>query len=64
MSRCVIISACPVSASLSSTLRPGDTIIACDAGYRNCAPLHSLPLVRICGTSSICRPPIMEVIIT
>ena len=23
-----------------------------------------LPLVRICGTSNICRPPIMEVIIT
>ena len=43
MSRCVIISACPVSASLSSALRPGDTIIACDAGYRNCAPLHCRP---------------------
>ena len=27
MSRCVIISACPVSASLASALRPGDTII-------------------------------------
>ena len=35
MSRCVIISACPVSASLASALRPGDTIIACDAGYPN-----------------------------
>ena len=43
MSRCVIISACPVSASLASALRPGDTIIACDAGYRNCAPLHCRP---------------------
>ena len=31
MSRCVIISVCPVSASLASALRPGDTIIACDA---------------------------------
>ena len=43
MSRCVIISACPVSASLASALRPGDTIIACDAGYRNCAPLGCKP---------------------
>ena len=43
MSRCVIISACPVSASLASALRPGDTIIACDAGYRNCGPLHCRP---------------------
>ena len=43
MSRCVIISACPVSASLASALRPGDTIIACDAGYRNCAPLRCRP---------------------
>ena len=43
MSRGVIISACPVSASLASALRPGDTIIACDAGYRNCAPLHCRP---------------------
>ena len=39
MSRCVIISACPVSASLASALRPGDTIIACDA-----VPLYRLPL--------------------
>ena len=43
MSRCVIISACRVSASLASALRPGDTIIACDAGYRNCAPLGCKP---------------------
>ena len=43
MSRCVIISACPVSASLASALRPGDTIIACDAGYRNCGPLGCRP---------------------
>ena len=43
MSRCVIISACPVSTSLASALQPGDTIIACDAGYRNCGPLHCRP---------------------
>ena len=28
---------------LAGVLRPGDTIIACDAGYRNCAPLHCRP---------------------
>ena len=39
MSRCVIISACPVSPELAEALRPDDFIIACDAGYRNCAPL-------------------------
>ena len=34
MSRCVILSACPVSPALAAALRPDDTIIACDAGYR------------------------------
>ena len=43
MSRCVILSACPVSPALAAALRPDDTIIACDAGYRNCAPLHCRP---------------------
>lgn len=43
MSRCVILSACPVSAALAPALRPDDTIIACDAGYRNCAPLGRRP---------------------
>lgn len=43
MSRCVIISACPVPPELAKVLRPDDFIIACDAGYRNCAPLHCRP---------------------
>ena len=43
MSRCVIISACPVSPELAEALRPDDFIIACDAGYRNCAPLGRRP---------------------
>ena len=34
MSRCVIVSACPVSPELKRLLRPDDLIIACDAGYR------------------------------
>ncbi len=43
MSRCVIVSACPVSPELKRLLRPDDLIIACDAGYRNCAPLGCKP---------------------
>ena len=43
MSRCVILSACPVSPALATALRPDDTIIACDAGYRNCEPLGCRP---------------------
>ena len=43
MSRCVIISACPVSPELARLLRPDDFIIACDAGYRNCGVLHCKP---------------------
>ena len=41
--RCVILSACPVSPELKRLLRPDDFIIACDAGYRNCAPLGCKP---------------------
>ena len=41
--RCVIVSACPVSPELKRLLRPDDLIIACDAGYRNCAPLGCKP---------------------
>ena len=43
MSRCVIVSACPVSPELKNALRPDDFIIACDAGYRNCEPLGCRP---------------------
>lgn len=43
MSRCVIVSACPVSPELKRLLRPDDIIIACDAGYRICAPLGCKP---------------------
>ena len=34
---------CPVSPELKRLLRPDDFIIACDAGYRNCAPLGCKP---------------------
>lgn len=43
MSRCVILSACPVPPELKTLLRPDDFIIACDAGYRNCEPLGCKP---------------------
>ena len=47
MSRCVIISACPVSPELAEALRPDDFIIASDAGYRNCAPLGRRPNIIV-----------------
>ncbi len=47
MPRCVILSACPVSPELAALLRADDFIIACDAGYRNCAPLHCRPNIVV-----------------
>ena len=43
MSRCVILSACPVQPELKRLLRSDDFIIACDAGYRNAARLGLQP---------------------
>ena len=47
MSRCVIISACPVPPELAKALRPDDFIIACDAGYRNCETLGCKPNIIV-----------------
>ena len=47
MSRCVILSACPVSPELAKLLRPDDFIIACDAGYSNCTPLGCKPNIIV-----------------
>ena len=47
MSRCVILSACPVSPELKRLLHLDDFIIACDAGYRNCAPLGCKPNIIV-----------------
>ena len=47
MSRCVILSACPVDPSLAKLLRPDDFIIACDAGYQNCARLGCKPHIIV-----------------
>lgn len=47
MARCVIISACTVDPSLAKLLRPDDFIIACDAGYKNCARLGCKPNIIV-----------------
>lgn len=47
MSRCVILSACPVQPELKRLLRADDFIIACDAGYRNCERLGCQPNVIV-----------------
>ena len=59
MSRCVILSACPVSPELKRLLRPDDFIIACDAGYRNCAPLGCKPNI-IVGDFDTAPCPVQE----
>lgn len=33
--RAIILSAVPVSTAVGRYVRPGDFIVACDAGYRN-----------------------------
>ncbi len=47
MSRCVILSACPVQPELKRLLRSDDFIIACDAGYRNCERLGCKPNIIV-----------------
>jgi thiamine pyrophosphokinase len=56
MARCVILSACAVSPEMKSLLRPDDFIIACDAGYRNCAPLGRRPDLVVGDFDSAPRP--------
>ena len=41
--RAVILSAMPVTPALSAYLQPGDTVVACDAGYSNAAVLGIQP---------------------
>lgn len=62
MSRCVILSACPVDPSLAKLLRPDDFIIACDAGYQNCARLRCKPQI-IVGDFDSAPCPVQEDII-
>lgn len=57
MSRCVILSACPVSPELAGLLREDDFIIACDAGYRNCVPLGCKPDIIVGDFDTAPCPP-------
>lgn len=43
MARCVIVSAGAISPEMKQYFLPGDTVIACDAGYKNCALLGVKP---------------------
>lgn len=43
MPRCVLLSACPVTAAMARYLRPDDFLIACDAGWKNAALLGRRP---------------------
>ena len=43
MKRAVLLSAVPVGPEMAAYLRPGDFIVACDAGYRNAAALGVRP---------------------
>lgn len=56
MSRCVIVSAGSVAPGDSAFLRPGDLVIACDAGYRNCALLGVRPEIILGDFDSAPRP--------
>lgn len=56
MSRCVILSACPVPAELKNLIRPDDYIIACDAGYENCRRLGCRANVVVGDFDSAPRP--------
>ena len=56
MARCVILSACPVGAELAGLLRPGDYLIACDAGYQNCEALGRRPDAVVGDFDSAPRP--------
>ena len=47
MARCVIVSACAVQPELKHLLWADDFIIACDAGYRNCAALGCKPNIIV-----------------
>lgn len=56
MARCVIVSAGSAVPADKAFLRPGDTVIACDAGYRNCALLGVRPEIVLGDFDSAPRP--------
>lgn len=54
--RAVVLSAVPVSTAMARYLRPGDTVVACDAGYRNAERLGVHPDLLIGDFDSAPRP--------
>ncbi len=56
MRRCVIVSAVPIE-DFRALLREGDEIIACDAGYLNCAHYGVTPDVILGDFDSAAPPP-------
>lgn len=56
MARCVIVSAGSAAPADKAFLQPGDTVIACDAGYRNCALLGVRPEIVLGDFDSAPRP--------
>ncbi len=54
--RAVILSAVPVTPALSAYLQPGDTVVACDAGYRNAAVLGIQPDLIVGDFDSAPKP--------
>ena len=54
--RAVVLSAVPVSAAMARYLHPGDTVVACDAGYRNAERLGVHPDLLIGDFDSAPRP--------
>lgn len=47
---------CPVTPALSAYLQPGDTVVACDAGYRNAAVLGIQPDLIVGDFDSAPKP--------
>lgn len=56
MPRCVIIGAGPVQAEEKALVRPGDYIIACDAGYKNAQALGLVPALIVGDFDSAPQP--------
>lgn len=54
--RAVILSAMPVTPALSAYLQLGDTVVACDAGYRNAAVLGIQPDLIVGDFDSAPKP--------
>lgn len=52
----VILSAAPITPAMAAYVQPGDTIAACDAGYRNAALLGLVPDLLVGDFDSAPRP--------